>query len=191
MALVMTWVISQYLNMDPDIQLLRRLHGAHVCAGLCPALNQGLLSCCSWDSQLPGFTFRDMFLSISTRLPSQYLYGFGETEHTTFRRNISWHTWGMFARDEPPAVSRDKIINISTVYKFSLIPVYFALKWNTPCLRFSFLSVPKLPIYIYFLWTMDFIYFTNFYLIYSTCQAHVEWDSVLLRYCLFLQMLIN
>ncbi|KAK2509748.1 hypothetical protein MC885_012888 [Smutsia gigantea] len=56
-----------------------------------------------WDSQLPGFTFNDMFLSISTRLPSGYIYGFGETEHTTFRRNISWCTWGMFARDEPPA----------------------------------------------------------------------------------------
>ncbi|XP_054420203.1 probable maltase-glucoamylase 2 [Pteronotus mesoamericanus] len=56
-----------------------------------------------WDSQLPGFTFNDKFLSISTRLPSQNIYGFGETEHTTFRRNISWNTWGMFARDEPPA----------------------------------------------------------------------------------------
>ncbi|XP_054582612.1 putative maltase-glucoamylase-like protein FLJ16351 [Eptesicus fuscus] len=55
-----------------------------------------------WDSQLPGFTFNDMFLSISTRLPSENIYGFGETEHTTFRRNISWNTWGIFARDEPP-----------------------------------------------------------------------------------------
>ncbi|KAM6201839.1 putative maltase-glucoamylase 2 [Rhynchocyon petersi] len=52
-----------------------------------------------WDSQLPGFTFNDMFLSISTRLPSQYIYGFGETNHETFRRNMNWHTWGMFARD--------------------------------------------------------------------------------------------
>ncbi|KAI5273968.1 putative Maltase-Glucoamylase 2 [Manis pentadactyla] len=60
-----------------------------------------------WDSQLPGFTFNDMFLSISTRLPSAYIYGFGETEHTTFRRNISWYTWGMFARDEPPAYMKN------------------------------------------------------------------------------------
>ncbi|XP_069927492.1 probable maltase-glucoamylase 2 isoform X2 [Oryctolagus cuniculus] len=60
-----------------------------------------------WDSQLPGFTFNDQFLSISTRLPSQYIYGFGETEHTAFRRNMSWHTWGMFARDEPPAYKKN------------------------------------------------------------------------------------
>ncbi|NXX98579.1 MGA protein, partial [Centropus bengalensis] len=55
-----------------------------------------------WDSQLPTFTFSDMFIQISTRLPSQYLYGFGETEHTTFRRDMNWHTWGMFSRDQPP-----------------------------------------------------------------------------------------
>ncbi|KFP46261.1 Maltase-glucoamylase, intestinal, partial [Cathartes aura] len=56
-----------------------------------------------WDSQLPTFTFSDMFIQISTRLTSQYIYGFGETEHTMFRRNMSWHTWGMFTRDQPPA----------------------------------------------------------------------------------------
>uniref|UniRef100_A0A8C0F366 alpha-glucosidase n=1 Tax=Bubo bubo TaxID=30461 RepID=A0A8C0F366_BUBBB len=56
-----------------------------------------------WDSQLPTFTFSDMFIQISTRLASQYIYGFGETEHTMFRRNMSWHTWGMFTRDQPPS----------------------------------------------------------------------------------------
>ncbi|NXJ72579.1 MGA protein, partial [Rostratula benghalensis] len=55
-----------------------------------------------WDSQLPTFTFGDLFLQISTRLPSQYLYGFGETEHAAFRRDMNWHTWGMFTRDQPP-----------------------------------------------------------------------------------------
>lgn len=68
------------------------------------AQHGSLLLHCSWDSQLPGFTFSEMFLSISTRLPSQYIYGFGETEHASFRRNMSWNMWGMFARDEPPAV---------------------------------------------------------------------------------------
>ncbi|KAM9076996.1 LOW QUALITY PROTEIN: putative maltase-glucoamylase 2 [Megaptera novaeangliae] len=71
-----------------------------------------------WDSQLPGFTFNDMFLFISTRLPSQYLYGFGETEHTTFRRNISWNTWGMFA-DEPPAYKKNS---------YGVHPYYMALE---------------------------------------------------------------
>ncbi|XP_058387661.1 maltase-glucoamylase isoform X2 [Diceros bicornis minor] len=72
-----------------------------------------------WDSQLPGFTFNDMFLSISTRLPSEYIYGFGETEHTAFKRNMSWHTWGMFARDEPPAYKKNS---------YGIHPYYMALE---------------------------------------------------------------
>uniref|UniRef100_F7BGM0 Sucrase-isomaltase n=1 Tax=Monodelphis domestica TaxID=13616 RepID=F7BGM0_MONDO len=55
-----------------------------------------------WDSQLPGFAFHDQFIQISTRLPSEFLYGFGEVEHTAFKRDLNWHTWGMFTRDQPP-----------------------------------------------------------------------------------------
>ncbi|XP_059335060.1 sucrase-isomaltase, intestinal isoform X1 [Ammospiza nelsoni] len=55
-----------------------------------------------WDSALPTFTFSDMFIQISTRLASQYVYGFGEHEHRNFRHNMSWNTWGMFTRDQPP-----------------------------------------------------------------------------------------
>uniref|UniRef100_A0A8C2NL27 P-type domain-containing protein n=1 Tax=Capra hircus TaxID=9925 RepID=A0A8C2NL27_CAPHI len=59
----------------------------------------------SWDSRLPGFAFNNQFIQISTRLPSEYVYGFGEMEHTTFRRDLNWHTWGMFTRDQPPGYS--------------------------------------------------------------------------------------
>uniref|UniRef100_A0A803U0F6 Maltase n=1 Tax=Anolis carolinensis TaxID=28377 RepID=A0A803U0F6_ANOCA len=55
-----------------------------------------------WDSQLPSFIFSDMFIQISTRLPSQYVYGFGETEHKQYRHEMDWHTWPMFARDQSP-----------------------------------------------------------------------------------------
>uniref|UniRef100_G1KU70 P-type domain-containing protein n=1 Tax=Anolis carolinensis TaxID=28377 RepID=G1KU70_ANOCA len=55
-----------------------------------------------WNSQVPGFTFSDMFIQIATLLPSQYVYGFGETEHTRFRRDMNWETWGMFTKDQPP-----------------------------------------------------------------------------------------
>lgn len=60
-----------------------------------------------WDSQLLGFTFNDMFIRISTRLPSKYLYGFGENEHQTYRMDLNWHTWGMFSRDEPPGYKKN------------------------------------------------------------------------------------
>ncbi|XP_058151204.1 sucrase-isomaltase, intestinal [Dasypus novemcinctus] len=55
-----------------------------------------------WDSHLPGFAFNDQFIQISTRLPSNYVYGFGEAEHPEFKHDLDWHTWGMFTRDQPP-----------------------------------------------------------------------------------------
>uniref|UniRef100_A0A8C9WKT5 Maltase n=1 Tax=Scleropages formosus TaxID=113540 RepID=A0A8C9WKT5_SCLFO len=55
-----------------------------------------------WDSTLPGFTFSDLFIQISTRLPSNYIYGFGETEHSSYHHDLNWHTWGMFSKDQPP-----------------------------------------------------------------------------------------
>ncbi|KAJ8368021.1 hypothetical protein SKAU_G00080490 [Synaphobranchus kaupii] len=55
-----------------------------------------------WDSSLPGFTFSDLFIQISTRVPYEYIYGFGETEHRNYAHNFYWHTWGMFSKDQPP-----------------------------------------------------------------------------------------
>ncbi|XP_026269884.2 sucrase-isomaltase, intestinal isoform X2 [Urocitellus parryii] len=72
-----------------------------------------------WDSRVPGFAFNDQFIQISTRLPSEYIYGFGEAEHTAFKRDLNWHTWGMFTRDQPPG------------YKFNSYgfhPYYMALE---------------------------------------------------------------
>ncbi|GLD74046.1 sucrase-isomaltase, intestinal [Lates japonicus] len=55
-----------------------------------------------WDSSVPGFTFSDMFIQVSTLLSSQFVYGFGETEHPTYKHNLNYHTWGMFSKDQPP-----------------------------------------------------------------------------------------
>lgn len=55
-----------------------------------------------WDSAVPGFTFSDMFLQISTLLPSNYVYGFGETEHFSYKHDLNFHKYGLFAKDQPP-----------------------------------------------------------------------------------------
>ncbi|KAG8523333.1 putative maltase-glucoamylase 2, partial [Galemys pyrenaicus] len=72
-----------------------------------------------WNSQLPGFTFNDMFLSISTRLPSSHIYGLGENGHDTFKRDMMWRTWGMFARDESPEPEKNS---------YGVHPYYMALE---------------------------------------------------------------
>lgn len=69
------------------------------------SLSLPLSSLLSWDSSVPGFIFSDMFIQVSTRLSSEYVYGFGETEHATYRHDLNYHTWGMFAKDQPPGVS--------------------------------------------------------------------------------------
>lgn len=48
--------------------------------------------------------FEDQFLSISGKLATDKVYGFGETEHHTLRHDMNWKTWGMWARDEPVKV---------------------------------------------------------------------------------------
>ncbi|XP_051801835.1 LOW QUALITY PROTEIN: sucrase-isomaltase, intestinal-like [Acanthochromis polyacanthus] len=55
-----------------------------------------------WDSSLPGFIFSNMFIQVSTRLPSRYVYGFGETEHISYRHDLDYKTYGMFSKDQPP-----------------------------------------------------------------------------------------
>ncbi|XP_015233743.1 PREDICTED: sucrase-isomaltase, intestinal [Cyprinodon variegatus] len=55
-----------------------------------------------WDSAVPGFTFSDLFIQVSTRLSSNFVYGFGETEHPSYKHDLNYHTWGMFSKDQPP-----------------------------------------------------------------------------------------
>ncbi|XP_043925917.1 maltase-glucoamylase, intestinal-like [Protopterus annectens] len=55
-----------------------------------------------WNSQVPGFSFTDQYIEISTRLPSEYVYGFGENEQATYRHHMNRETYGLFAKDQPP-----------------------------------------------------------------------------------------
>ncbi|XP_070579473.1 sucrase-isomaltase, intestinal-like [Ptychodera flava] len=67
-----------------------------------------------WDTAIGGFTMSDQFLSISTRLPSSNIYGFGEHEHPQFRHDLNWQSWGMFSRDQPP--SRGNLYGVQPFY---------------------------------------------------------------------------
>ncbi|XP_056622067.1 sucrase-isomaltase, intestinal [Triplophysa dalaica] len=72
-----------------------------------------------WDSAVPGFTFSELFLQISTRLPSNYIYGFGETEHGTYKHDLNFHTYGLFAKDQPPG---------EKLNSYGVHPYYMALE---------------------------------------------------------------
>ncbi|XP_062576597.1 sucrase-isomaltase, intestinal-like [Saccostrea cucullata] len=73
-----------------------------------------------FDSSLPGMTISDQFLQISTRLPTDNLYGFGEHNHRRYRHDMNWMTWGIFTRDYAP---NDEPWNL-----YSAHPVYMNLE---------------------------------------------------------------
>ncbi|XP_055958997.1 sucrase-isomaltase, intestinal [Patella vulgata] len=52
-----------------------------------------------FSTDLPGMTYSDQFLQITTRLPSDNLYGFGEHIHRRFRHDMNWKRWSIFTRD--------------------------------------------------------------------------------------------
>ena len=51
-----------------------------------------------------GLKVSDQALQISTKLPSDRLYGFGETEHHSYKHDMQYRHWGMWARDQPVMV---------------------------------------------------------------------------------------
>lgn len=68
---------------------------------------------------IPGLTYSDQFISLTTRTASTNLYGFGEQTHPSLKQNMSWIKWGMFARDEGP-VGVNYITNqCYTVYAYN------------------------------------------------------------------------
>ncbi|XP_043926668.1 maltase-glucoamylase, intestinal-like [Protopterus annectens] len=96
-----------------------------------------------FDSQLPGFTFTDKFIEISTRLPSEYLYGFGENEQPTYRHMMNRDTYGLFAKDQPPE---------ERMNSYGVHPFYMGLEedanahgvflFNSNAMDISFLPTP-------------------------------------------------
>ncbi|XP_061575113.1 sucrase-isomaltase, intestinal isoform X2 [Cololabis saira] len=98
-----------------------------------------------WDSSMPGFTFSDMFIQISTRLSSEFVYGFGETEHPSFKHDLNYHTWGMFSKDQPPGYK----MNCYGVHPFYMglettTDAHGVLLLNSNAMDVTFLPVPAL-----------------------------------------------
>lgn len=53
-----------------------------------------------------GLTIAEQFLMISTKLPTRYLYGFGENTHDTFLHDMKYRMWPIFTRDIAPSFVR-------------------------------------------------------------------------------------
>ncbi|XP_052256801.1 sucrase-isomaltase, intestinal-like isoform X2 [Dreissena polymorpha] len=103
-----------------------------------------------WDTGVGGLVLSDQFLQISTSLPSENVYGFGENMHTTFRHNLNYKTWPMFARDQPP--SHDADFQEANLY--GVHPFYMCMEeggyshgvflLNSNAMDYSFTPLPML-----------------------------------------------
>ncbi|OQV19546.1 Sucrase-isomaltase, intestinal, partial [Hypsibius exemplaris] len=75
-----------------------------------------------WDMSLGGLYLEDQFLQITTRLPSTYVYGFGDNRHNSLRHKMDWKTWPMFSRDAAPT-NPNKEDNL-----YGVIPFYMCIE---------------------------------------------------------------
>uniref|UniRef100_A0A671L1X5 alpha-glucosidase n=1 Tax=Sinocyclocheilus anshuiensis TaxID=1608454 RepID=A0A671L1X5_9TELE len=101
-----------------------------------------------WDSAVPGFTFSDQLLQISTILPSDYVYGFGETEHPTYKHDLNYQKYGLFAKDQPPGYKLNS---------YGVHPFYMGLEKSKSAhgvllLNSNMIGRPVLPAY----WSLGF-----------------------------------
>ncbi|XP_064615500.1 maltase-glucoamylase-like isoform X2 [Liolophura sinensis] len=55
-----------------------------------------------FNTSLPGMVMADQFLQMTTRLPTEYVYGFGEHNHRRLLHDMNWKTWSIFTRDVAP-----------------------------------------------------------------------------------------
>ncbi|XP_023929978.1 sucrase-isomaltase, intestinal [Lingula anatina] len=55
-----------------------------------------------FDTALPGFTFTDQYLQLTTRLNSSHVYGFGEHNHGRYKHDMNWRRWPIFSRGTGP-----------------------------------------------------------------------------------------
>ncbi|WKX94052.1 hypothetical protein Q1695_011367 [Nippostrongylus brasiliensis] len=69
-----------------------------------------------------GLIFSDKFLQIATFLPTDEMYGWGESSHQTLKHDFAvYTTWALLARDEPPKYSYLATKNLYGVHPFYMM----------------------------------------------------------------------
>lgn len=63
-----------------------------------------------WDTSVSNLLYSDQLIQIATKLPSHNIYGFGENPHQSFKHDMNFKTWPMFARDQRP--TSNKVLRI-------------------------------------------------------------------------------
>ena len=69
------------------------------------------------NTDIGGFLFGDQFLQFVTKVPSTYVYGFGEHKKDKFRHTFDYRTYPLWARDQGPGgVCHTKINSVFIIF---------------------------------------------------------------------------
>ncbi|CAD5221335.1 unnamed protein product [Bursaphelenchus okinawaensis] len=72
-----------------------------------------------WDTSIGGLIFGPKYIQLATLIPTDKIYGFGEHIHQTLQHDLKkYHTWPMFARDQPPNSYNENYMNLYGVHNF-------------------------------------------------------------------------
>ncbi|XP_019482550.1 PREDICTED: sucrase-isomaltase, intestinal-like, partial [Hipposideros armiger] len=69
-----------------------------------------------FDTSIGPLVYSDQYLQISTRLPTEYMYGLGEHIHKRFRHDLYWKTWPIFTRDQLPGDNNNNLYGHQTFF---------------------------------------------------------------------------
>ncbi|XP_055327208.1 sucrase-isomaltase, intestinal-like [Paramacrobiotus metropolitanus] len=72
------------------------------------------------DTSLGGMVFEEKFIQFVTKLASKYVYGLGENQQTSFRREFNWKTVPLFSR-RTPANFQEEGHNYAGVHPFVMV----------------------------------------------------------------------
>ncbi len=53
-----------------------------------------------WDTSIGPIIYERLNRQISTKLPSENIYGMGENKHQSFKHNLNYQNWPVFGRDQ-------------------------------------------------------------------------------------------
>ncbi|KAK2153439.1 hypothetical protein LSH36_297g03050 [Paralvinella palmiformis] len=69
-----------------------------------------------WDTSVGGLYLSNQYLTVSTKLPSSFIYGFGENSHQHYRHDMNFRTWGLFARDQAVGTGNHNLYGVHPFY---------------------------------------------------------------------------
>ncbi|EFX87690.1 hypothetical protein DAPPUDRAFT_312136 [Daphnia pulex] len=72
-----------------------------------------------FDTSLGGLTIAEQFLMISTKLPTRYLYGFGENTHDNLLHDMRYKMWPIFSRGQAPGMRDINVYGAQPFYMAS------------------------------------------------------------------------